>query len=340
VLLSLVALAACSPQADLTPADGGELVVAYFGDETITMAELEERAQPELALLELDRYEKLRQVLEQMAVERMLTTEAAARGVTPDELMRVAVLDKIGEPSEEEIRRYYERNKPRIGDRSLEQMRELIIKTIENNRSRTYQGEFVASLKERAGFRIDLDPPRAEIVSLPTELVRGAAAAPVTIVEFADFECAYCKRVHPTVERLLVEYGDKIRFVFRDYPLVTHERAVPASQAARCAAAQDKFWDYYQHLMAMKGDLGEEDLRKRAGEVGLDVDEFSSCYEANRHEELIGASIESGRGLGVTGTPTFFINGRRLVGAKSYDELKEVIEDELARSEPVANVGG
>jgi protein-disulfide isomerase len=348
IVISLAALAALACSAcgggggggDGASGAPGDEVVAYIGEDTITMAELEERAKPELVKLEIEKYEKMREVLDQMTLERVIVKEAEEIGLTPEELIAAETTDKVSDPSEEEIERFYKRNQERMGNRPLEEMREAIVQTIRNNKATAYREQYFIKLKHSKGLRVVFDPPRAEVEPLADELARGDENAPVTIVEYADFECPYCKRLHTTMERLLVEYGERVRFVYRDFPLVIHARAVPAAQAARCAQEQDKFWDYYQHLMAIRGDLDDENLVERARDVGLDADAFAACYEAKQHDELIRASIDSGRELGVQATPTLFVNGRRVIGSKSYEELKEIIEDELARSEPMDNVGG
>jgi len=344
LLLSPVALSACNPRppaAEQAEAPKSEQIVATFGDQTVTMAELELRASPTLIRLEQDRFATLRDTLDQVAVEKMMIREAESRGITPEELVKIEIDDKVGEPREEQIRQYYERNKDKTGDRTYEDLYDLIVTTIKRNQTKEQQRIYVDQLKKRNGFRVKLEVPRTEVAALPNELTRGAEDAPVTIVEFTDFQCPYCKRVHVAMERLLVEYGDRIRFVYRDYPLESlHDRAIPASEAARCAADQDKFWDYYQHLMSMRGDMGDEDLTKRATEVGLDVEQFNNCYSSGLHKETVQASLQSGANLGVNSTPTFFINGRRIIGSKTYDELKVFIEDELARVGASPNVGG
>ena len=204
------------------------------------------------------------------------------------------------------------------------------------------RNEYIASLREQTSHKITLDPPRTD-VAIPGEApVKGPGDAPITLVEFADFQCPYCKQVHPVVERVLLEYGDQIRFAFMDFPLVDHPRAMPASIASYCAAEQDKYWPYYQNLMVMAGDLGDTDLRKRATETGLDIAKFGDCYESRRYADQVQASFEHGKSLGVTGTPTFFLNGRMLVGAIRYEDFKQAIEEELEKaglgSDP--NVGG
>ena len=164
------------------------------------------------------------------------------------------------------------------------------------------------------------------------EPTRGPDSAPITMVEFSDFQCGYCKRAEATVERLLAEYGDKIHFVYRDYPLQFHKRAEPASIAARCAGDQGKYWEYHNNLMNIRGDLGDADLKKRAEGTQLDMAAFSACLESEAHQSTVRASFQDGASLGVSGTPTFFINGRRLVGARPYEDFKSVIEDELQRA--------
>jgi len=129
-----------------------------------------------------------------------------------------------------------------------------------------------------------------------------------------------------------MQYGDKIRYVFRDYPLGFHKRAVPASVAAYCANEQGKYWDYYESLKVMVGDLSDADLNKRASDLGLNMDEFGACMTSGRHEPQVNAGFADGQKLGVTGTPTYFINGRMLIGAQPLDAFKAIVDDELARA--------
>src|SRR5262249_8385215 len=159
------------------------------------------------------------------------------------------------------------------------------------------------------------EPPRTPLKIPADAQALGPASAPVLIVEYSDYQCPFCKRAHPTVEQLKQEYGDKIRFVYRDYPLSIHQRAFPASIAAHRAADQGKFWEYHRALMTGTGDLSPEDLKKRATDLGLDATVFGTCFESKRYEPMVQASFDEGMAVGVTGTPAFFINGRMLVGA-------------------------
>lgn len=336
--LSVLLLVALSPgcgDAQQARAQGTDsAIAAYIGDDTITLTQLEERASGALADLDQKRYELLRQTLEQMVEERLIDLAAAGAGLTPDDLRRAEVDDKVVPPTEEEIVTFYEQNKGRLrGDQSLDDVRVQIVGYIEGQQKQSLTAAFLSNLKRAAGYRVVLDPPRSEFELADNVPSRGPVDAPITFVEFADFQCPYCRRAHPAVEQLLLEYGAEIRYVFRDFPLPNHPRATPASVAAYCAGDQGQFWIFYENLMVIDGDLSDEDLTQRAADLGLDAEQFNACYTSRRYESEVLQTQKFGRSLGVTGTPTFFINGRKLVGAVSYDQLKTVIEEELSRAE-------
>jgi protein-disulfide isomerase len=306
-------------------------IVATYGDRTITRGELEQRVAGELKRLEQERFDLEKAALENLVVERLLETEAVARGMTPDSLETMEIEAKVSEPTEAEVQAFYEQNKARAQGRSLEELKPLIVNELKRQQRMTLQAQFIEGLKSKSGYKLLLEPPRFEIAIPAGEPSRGREDAPVTIVAFSDFQCPYCKRAHPTLERVLNEYGDRLRFVYRDYALPNHPRAAAASAAARCAGDQDKYWEYYRSLMEKSGDLGDTDLHDRAASLELDLAAFDQCVASQKHAEAIRASFDDGRALGVSGTPTFFINGRMMIGASSYEDLKSIIDSELAR---------
>ena len=155
-------------------------------------------------------------------------------------------------------------------------------------------------------------------------------ACPITVVEFSEFQCPFCERVLPAVRQLLNDYKGKVRWIVRDFPLGFHKRARPAAVAARCAKQQGKYWEMYEELFKNQRSLEDEDLKKYAKNVGLNLDKFLKCF-GNPEDQLkvIEKNFRSGEELGVTGTPAFFINGRRIAGALPYDEFKRIFEEEL-----------
>ena len=202
----------------------------------------------------------------------------------------------------------------------------------------TPRGELYAALT-KAGLEKKADPPpakpdpdanvriRVDVAGAP---VRGPADAPITIVEWSDFQCPFCARVEETLTRLRQEYSDKIRFVWRDMPLPFHEQAVPAAIAARAAGAQGKFWAMHDRLYADRvAPLGRERFEKDAAELGLDGKRFGAALDAEAGKSAIDADVLAGTKAGATGTPTFFINGKVLTGAQPYETFKARIDDEL-----------
>ena len=165
--------------------------------------------------------------------------------------------------------------------------------------------------------------------------VRGNKAAPVTIVEFSDFQCPFCKRATPIVKQVLEHYPGKVKWVFRDFPIASlHPDAPKAAEAARCAAEQGKFWEYHDVLFEKAPQLSIEELKRYAKDLKLDSAAFAKCLDSGKQAAAVKADIEQGDRLGITGTPTFFINGRQLVGAEPLATFEKIIDTELSQKAP------
>jgi protein-disulfide isomerase len=163
---------------------------------------------------------------------------------------------------------------------------------------------------------------------------RGPADAPVTIIEFSDYQCPFCKRyVEETLPLILDTYGDRVRYVFRDFPIgELHPQAAQAAQAAQCAFDQGKFWEYHDLLFGNQGALDVSSLKGYAGALGLDQAAFDRCLDSAEYAQEVQDDFEDARAHGVTGVPTFFINGRKLVGAASFASFQTIIEEELRKT--------
>ena len=176
-----------------------------------------------------------------------------------------------------------------------------------------------------------LEPPR--VVVAAEGPARGAAeGAPVTIIEFSDFQCPYCRKVVPTIQQVLARYPDQVRFVYRHFPLGSHGRARPAAEASMCADEQGKFWAFHDRLFQSPNALSDADLLRYAGELGLDQAAFTKCVEEGRFAAQVDRDLQAGREAGVTGTPAFFVNGVLISGSKPAEEFFELIDSELARA--------
>ena len=139
-------------------------------------------------------------------------------------------------------------------------------------------------------------------------------------------------RVGPTLNQVLATYGDKVRLIYRDYPLPMHPRAAPASEAAMCANEQGKFWEFHDKIFANAQALEDANFKQHAADLGLDVAAFNACYDAGKFRNAVQAEFQAGSSLGVSGTPAFFINGRFVSGALPFEQFRSIIDDELQRA--------
>lgn len=205
------------------------------------------------------------------------------------------------------------------------------------------RAEAAEAVLQEIGMDVPGQPRPTRDPNEPVEVVRypvtednnpakGPADAPITIIEFSDFECPFCTRWHVEVWPKLQEaYGDKIRLVYRDFPLYSiHPNAGPAAEAANCANEQGRFWEYHDLLFAAEQGLSREAYEAYARQVNLDMSQFNSCLDEKRYESEVTADFEYARQLGIQSTPTFFINGVALIGAQPFEVFQEVIELELA----------
>ena len=178
-----------------------------------------------------------------------------------------------------------------------------------------------------------LDPPRYNVPVASGDPVRGGASAPVTIVEFSDFQCPFCSRVVDTVKQIEKAYGKKVRIQFRHNPLPFHDKAQLAAEAGVAAGAQGKFWQMHDKLFGNQQALDRASLEKYAGEIGLNVDKFKSDLDSGKFKSAVNADVTYANGLGGGGfgTPTFFINGRKISGAMPFDSFASVIDEELKK---------
>jgi len=175
------------------------------------------------------------------------------------------------------------------------------------------------------------DPEKVYDIEVGDAPIRGSKSAKVTIVEWADFQCPFCVRVNPTLEQIAKEYGDKVRFAFKHLPLSMHAKARAAHTASEAAHRQGKFWEMHDRIFAKPRDLSPETYLRYAKEMGLDIDQYNSDLASSSVRKVVDSDLDVARKLGVSGTPSFFINGRFLSGAQPYASFASVIDRELAK---------
>lgn len=330
---------ACTPR-DATPETGKAPVgaaeseiVAEVGGKPITAGELdawirEDLYQREVANKEATELFELRNdALARMIDEKLLAVEAEQQKLSIDQLLEREATPS-GEISDDAVKAFYEQNKTRMGGATLEQIAPRIKRFLAERERSDAREQYLDTLREKAKVNVRLEAPRVEVAAEGPS--RGPANAPITIVEFSDYQCPFCKRAEPIVKQVLERYPDKIRLVYRNFPLEQmHPRARPTAEAALCADEQGKFWEFHDKVFGGSG-LEETDLVAYGEAVGLDVPKFKACMAERRYKDKVDADAKAGREAGVSGTPAFFVNGILLSGAKPVEEFSAIIERELA----------
>ena len=330
-LLVLAAAALAAPAASPTPSPSSSTLAVLDG-QPITVAEIESIGGASLTKARMDYYNAQRSAVEEAIARRLMEKEAKSRSVTVAELMRTEVETKVAPVSPEEQKNFYEANKARYFANVPEAD---ALKQIEmglgQQRMQQRRAEYAASLRAKANVRLMLDPPRTEVAA-DDDPANGPANAPVTIIEFSDFQCPYCSRVVPTLARIKDRYGDSVRVVFRDFPIPQlHPNAAKAAEAGMCAHDQGKFWPMHDMMFANQGKLDVPGLKQNAATLGLDSAAFDKCLDSGKFTAEVQKDSADGEKAGVQSTPAFFVNGRPLVGAQPYEQFADVINEELGR---------
>lgn len=306
----------------------------------IDRARVEREAAEALSRLDLERlrfeadYRKRKQDILQKKVEelvgdRLLEIEAFARRTSKEELIK-EVTESASDPTEEEIDRLWEANKNRFQDQTREEIAPQIEAYLRNQKSQAALVDFLEELSDKYDVTYHLEPVRFEISTEGDPSKGGPETAPVTIVEFSDFECPYCSRVNPTLERVLDRFGEQVRLVFRQFPLEMHRHARKAAEASLCAFDQGKFWEMHDALFADRNALAVEQIKEKAEALGLDTEQFTECLDSGVKSAQIDEDIKAGLVAGVSGTPTVYVNGRPLPAGTSFQSIVDLVEEELA----------
>ncbi len=318
------------------PSDADKVVATWEGGQ-FTHSDLVGYVGVTLIQLEAEyltqRHEALRGGLDEVISEKLLTLEAAAGGHADVEaLLGVEVDQRLTDPTEEEIVQFYGIMKRRLRGEPLEAVRPMVVQELTRRSRGERFSEYLSFVREK--YKVQVSLSRPEVPRLPVSVdddpYKGPKDAPITIVQFAEFQCPYCGQAKETVDQVMAAYEGKIRMVFRDYPLSFHDRAVPAAIAANCAGVQGKYWQMYDLLMSNQQSLSNSDLTRYAATAGVDLDAWTICRADPAQAAEVQADFEAGTKLGVNGTPAFFVNGIMLSGAQPFSAFKEIIDRELA----------
>jgi predicted DsbA family dithiol-disulfide isomerase len=304
---------------------------ATVNGETITEAQVLEATGPAASGSDARaRLEAMHRALDSIVETKLIAAEAAKLGTTPQQIVEAEIESNVAIPSDDQVEQAYERNKANIAiprEQALPRIRQQLV---ENSR-RAYRDLLLRRLKKQYGFQSFLEPLRTDVATAGRP-ARGPAAAPVTIVEFADFECPFCGALFPSMAAIEKAYPETVRVVYRHFPLNSvHPFAQKAAEAAVCAAEQDRFWEMHDSLFGAQNDLTVGSLKRRAKDLQLDTAAFDSCLDSGKGAAQVKQDVADGVKAGVSGTPTLFVNGRILLGNQPA-ELRALIQDELQRA--------
>lgn len=291
----------------------------------LTLGDFEQKQAANLFQARNAFYQAERKALDDYINQYVVEQQAKKENLTVDQLFEKHVTSLLPkDPSENELRVFYEGIDAK---EPYEAMRSQIIDNIRQRRLAKAKIAYIQMLRSEANVVLRLGPPRA-YVSLKDAPVRGPENARVTIVEYADYECPYCQRVQPELDKLEADYKGKIAVAYKDVPLPMHPHAEKTAEAAHCAGEQGKYWQYHDLLFTNK-QLDISNLKEDALTLKLDAKKFDECLDSGAEAKVVSTNLAEGNALQIQGTPSFLINGRFYSGVLSYDQLKSIVDEEL-----------
>jgi protein-disulfide isomerase len=322
--------------ADVNAATLPATVLATVAGKTITAAMIDERLRSMVYKLRLNTYLLEKQALDQAIYNLLLLAEANRRNVAPEELVRSEISEKTHQPSETEISKFYAENQSRIPG-GLDSVRSQIVSYLQDQEQQKLESALAEKLRKQANIRILISEPATLVqsISVDDDPARGDANALVTIVEFTDFQCPSCAAMQPILDDVLKSYGNKVRFVVRDFPLLAHANARKAAEAANAANAQGKFFEYALLLFKHQNALDVPSLKKYASDLGLNRTLFDAALDSGKYAAEVKHDIDDGEKYGVDSTPAVFVNGLALTEL-SPEALRAAIDKALAITGPKA----
>jgi len=310
----------------------GNAVVAKLGGTSVTAAEFEKKEAGDLLQARFQMYQSERKVLDHFIDNQLLELQAKKAGLTVDQLLEKEAYKNINkkDPTDDQLEVYYE---GLDSDQPFAAVREQIIAHIREVRRNKARSAYIAQLKAQSNIQILLAPPTADVDAESANL-RGSKNAPVKLVEFADYQCPYCAKVNPVLQAIEKEYGSNLAVVFKDFPLPMHKDAQKAAEGARCAGEQGKYWEYHD-LLFSSHQVDLPSLKTHAGELKLDQAKFDACLDSGAEAAAVKKDLEEGQRLGLTATPSFFVNGHFFSGAADSRTIHEMIAMEMPASSSI-----
>ena len=307
-----------------------ETVVATVNNIEITQKQVDDSVAAQIYPLQQQLYAIRKAALENLITTKVLESEAASRGLSIADLRQQLTVGEVN-VTHAQVEDAYKQNASFFATMSPDEARERLRLDLENQARMKHYRAALAVLRKKWNITVNFSPP-VFVSELDDGLspVKGATNPVITIVEFSDFECPFCRQVQSALKQTLEKYDREVRLVFKHLPLEGHRNSLPAARAAYCAAEQDRFWQFHDALFAA-GNLSPPDLDGIASELGLGLAKFQECVASERSRAAVVKDIEAARLLRIESTPSFVVNGKVIQGALSFADLQKIIEQELSQ---------
>lgn len=297
-----------------------------YGKKTYTADQLGIKAQQKLFDIDSQYHQQRGFLLEDGVIELYAAEKAKASGKPVDEVVKELV--KAKEPTEKELKDFYEKNKNRI-PYPYEQIKAQIVRFVTQQKQQDAKKDLLAKIKKEKGFKMLVAKPIAPKVDINTKgfASRGNKKASVTIVEFADYNCPHCKEASGIFEKLYKKYKGKVNFVYGDYSIIGNSAKI--AEAAYCAGKQNKYWQFHHEAFKNQGKMDDKKITEVAKALGIKAKAFATCQKAKATTEFVARSKEEGARIGVTSTPTIFVNGRKVNVAMTEEAIGKELDSAL-----------
>ncbi len=337
VVISAMGLIACSSDVNSKPnflfkkAPNATSVIKFNGKE-VSYDELYKGSEAELYEVQMKLYELKLGKVKAYILEQFKNEDPARSSMTMEQFIDVVIAKDI-KISDAEVDAFAkERKIPEVNP----QLKARIIDFLKNSKKRDAIEAYLAKKTKNNPVEIYLEKPARPRIDIPvtgTEPSFGGKDVAVTIVEFSDFQCPYCAKGVEIMNQIKKTYGNKVKIVFKNFPLSFHKDAAKAAEAALCANEQssDKFWKLHDAMFADQSGLAIDGLKAKAGKVGLDQKKFDECLDSGKMKAAVDGTVKEGMDVGVKSTPTFYVNGMLINGAQPFEIFKELIDSELAK---------
>ena len=305
-----------------------ETVLATVNNIDITQQQVDDSVAPQIYPLQQQLYAIRKAALENLITTKIFESEAAARRISIEDLRKQLTLGEVN-VTRAQVEEAYKQNASFFATMSPDEARERLRLDLENQARMKHYRAGLDALRKKWAVTINLPPP-VFVSELDDGVspVKGATNPVVTIVEFSDFECPFCKQVQSAVKQIVDSYGPQVRLVFKHLPLEGHRNSLPAARAGYCAAEQGRFWQFHDALFAA-GNLSPPVFDQIASGLGLGLPKFQDCLASERSRAAVVKDIEAARLLRIESTPSFVVNGKVIQGALSFAAFQKIIEQEL-----------